>query len=289
MMRIARLMRSMPEFFILIKAISAASRSTFFTLAFLFIILYVYGIAFTQLLLGTDIGQEFFSTVPHSMVTLFLYGTLLDEVTSVVDAMGKESVHCTVLFFTFILIAAITLMNILIGVLCEAISAVADRERMNMQVHIVEQTLSQILADGLDDDDDGLISRHEFLKVLESRTAVHQLDEIGIDVVGLVEAADAIFEKQNEDMTQSFDRLLTFEEFMEVLLQLRGENKAKVKDVVDMKKHLNRLIRSTDKLRVENKQILLEVEEFRELSLQGLGAAASAPPALGRSYDCEEV
>merc|ERR1719199_1536423 len=61
MLRVARLLRSMPELFILIKAIMTASRATFFTLALLFVVLYVYSVLFVQVLKGTAVGDIYFS------------------------------------------------------------------------------------------------------------------------------------------------------------------------------------------------------------------------------------
>ena len=46
-----------------------------------------------------------------------------------------------VALFSAILIASITVMNILIGVLVEAISAVAEKERTSMQIAVVESVL----------------------------------------------------------------------------------------------------------------------------------------------------
>eukprot|EP00931_Biecheleriopsis_adriatica_P007090 TRINITY_DN108405_c0_g1_i1.p1 TRINITY_DN108405_c0_g1~~TRINITY_DN108405_c0_g1_i1.p1 ORF type:complete len:656 (+),score=115.27 TRINITY_DN108405_c0_g1_i1:36-1970(+) len=248
-MRIAKLMRSMPEFFILIKAVSAASRSAFFTLLFLFIILYVYSIAFVQLLDGTDVGDKYFSTVMIAVQSLFVHGAMADNAALVAKQVGEESVPVMLMFLSVLLVAAITVMNIMIGVLCEAVSAVADTERDSMQVALVEESLKNILDDGADEDEDGLISKEEFVKVLESRKAVCALRDIGIDVIGLVDAADSIFMSCEDGVTSTFDRKLTFEEFMTMLLALRGENKARVKDIIDLKKDVATVLRHLNKLR----------------------------------------
>merc|ERR1719262_2019509 len=49
MARMARLLRAMPELLILIKGMVAALRSVFFTLGLLFVMLYIFGIAFVQI------------------------------------------------------------------------------------------------------------------------------------------------------------------------------------------------------------------------------------------------
>lgn len=251
MFRVARLMRSMPEFFILIKAIASSARATFFTLAFLAVILYVYGIVFKQLLEGTSVGKQFFDTVPAAMETLFFQVAIADDIIAVVEGVREENMLAHVLLYTVTLVGHITLMNMLIGVLCEGISLVAERERMAIQVAMVESTLREILLDEGDDDD--VITKDEFLAVLQSRKAVLGLEDIGIDVVSLVDAADGIFQS-NDEQGDHFGRTLTFEEFMEVLLQLRGSNRATVKDIVDLRKYIHKVIRNLEKLRKETSQ-----------------------------------
>eukprot|EP00931_Biecheleriopsis_adriatica_P022235 TRINITY_DN14345_c0_g3_i1.p1 TRINITY_DN14345_c0_g3~~TRINITY_DN14345_c0_g3_i1.p1 ORF type:complete len:612 (+),score=126.20 TRINITY_DN14345_c0_g3_i1:53-1888(+) len=263
MMRIARLMRSMPEFFILVKAMLSSARATLFTLLFLVIIMYVYGIAFRQMMAGTSSGEAYFPDVPTAMFSLFLYGTLLDEVGGFILEIGADSTFCMVLVLSFVLVTAITLMNILIGVLCEAISAVADSERVRLQVETTEETLQLILmAEG--SNDNGYISKSELQKLLSTKACVLALENIGIDVIGLVDAADAIF-AANQDDYENFDTEveLPFGEFMEVLLKLRGENKAKVKDIVDLKQILNKIVRTQDKMKHTLNSFISSMEASR--------------------------
>lgn len=244
MLRVARLMRSCPEFFILMKAISSASRATFFTIAFLFVILYVYAIAFTLILKDTEVGTELFPSVSVSMQTLFFQVTMGDGITDVTQKVLDESLIAMFALGTVILIATITLMNTLIGVLCEAITSVAEHERMAIQISIVDATLRQILEEG-DTDHDGSISKDEFVQIVQSRTAVLALEDIGIDVVGLAETADFFFEEHTE-LGSDYSKRLLFDDFMQLLLQLRGSNKATVKDVVDLRKHMHKMLRNID-------------------------------------------
>lgn len=261
MLRVARLLRSCPEFFILMKAISSAARATFFTCAFLFTILYVYGIAFTLSFRETDVGEELFPSVSVSMQTLFFQVTLGDGVTDVTAAVIEESVAGMIMLGSVILVTTITLMNTLIGVLCEAICAVAEKERMSIQVAIVEATLRAILEEG-DTDHDGSISQEEFFKLIESRSAVLALEDIGIDVVGLAETADYFFEEHHAEGSDMSKRLV-FDDFMQLLLELRGSNKATVKDIVGLKKHMHDMLRNMDRLRIDVKVIKSQAQNDR--------------------------
>merc|ERR1719163_1125792 len=119
--RMARLVRMIPELLIMIKAIFAATRSVCFTLMLLGIVVYVFGIAMVQTLKGTDVGSEYFNSVMRAAHTLILHGTLLDDVSSIFMAIESESALGVLLMYIFVVIAAITIMNMLIGVLCEVI------------------------------------------------------------------------------------------------------------------------------------------------------------------------
>merc|ERR1719162_2301447 len=115
MARCIRLLRAMPELQVLLKGMAAAARSVFYTLVLLCALLYVFGIAFTQLLAKEDVGREHFSTVLESMHTLWLYAALLDEITTLVAQLKSSGVGVLLLLDAFILLSALTVMNMLVG------------------------------------------------------------------------------------------------------------------------------------------------------------------------------
>ncbi|CAJ1329525.1 unnamed protein product [Effrenium voratum] len=156
--RMARMLRSITELMILIKGMAAAARSVFFVMCLLVIIIYVFSIAFTQLAAGTVMGSFYFPTVQHSMYTLLIYGTFLDDIAPFCDEVGAESVACLVLVFVFAILAACTVLNMLIGILCEVVSAVATTEKEDMMVHMVTVKLERLLQNG-DTNNDGNISQ----------------------------------------------------------------------------------------------------------------------------------
>merc|ERR1712083_449809 len=107
-------------------------------------------------------------------------------------------------------------------------------ERNLLQLAQVEQTLKELLKMGVDENDDGLISRHEFEMILSNKACIKALEDIEIDVIGLVDVGDTIFvnPEGRDSFDQSFDKKLDFQEFMEVLLRFRASNKATVKDML---------------------------------------------------------
>merc|ERR1719456_2139463 len=78
--RMARLMRSVPELLTLIKGMVAATRSVSSTLVLLIGLMYIFGIVFAQNFKTSPLYDQF-GNIPRSMLTLFVNGTLLDNLT----------------------------------------------------------------------------------------------------------------------------------------------------------------------------------------------------------------
>eukprot|EP00927_Polykrikos_kofoidii_P084894 TRINITY_DN9081_c0_g1_i1.p1 TRINITY_DN9081_c0_g1~~TRINITY_DN9081_c0_g1_i1.p1 ORF type:complete len:664 (-),score=140.56 TRINITY_DN9081_c0_g1_i1:252-2243(-) len=269
MMRMAKLLRAMPELLILIKGMVSAMRSVCFTLLLQLIILYVFGITFVQITSDMEIGQKHFGLVVTSMHTLLVYGTLMDNIGELVYELIEESAINAGVFYIFVLISALTVMNMLIGVLCEVVSAVAATEKEQLTVTYVKGQVQEILRQGgVDQDGDGMISKVEFAQILENAQAARILSEVGVDVFGLVELSDFIFEKEDETGTLC-EGQLTFADFMEVVLQLRGSNVASVKDMTDLRKFMSATFKALEAR-------LMSVEERLEKSIERATTAMSS-------------
>eukprot|EP00929_Paragymnodinium_shiwhaense_P033304 TRINITY_DN18312_c0_g2_i1.p1 TRINITY_DN18312_c0_g2~~TRINITY_DN18312_c0_g2_i1.p1 ORF type:complete len:785 (-),score=129.14 TRINITY_DN18312_c0_g2_i1:190-2544(-) len=229
MARMAKLLSAMPELLILVKGMAAAMRSVFFTLILQLIILYVFGIGFVVMTADSPL-EETFSSVPVAMHILLIKGTFIDNVGELIFEMAKEHIMALFLFYAFVLLSALTVMNMLIGVLCDVISAVASVEHEALTCMYVVDQLQEIMHQGgLDTDGDGEISKQEFGQMMENPMAARILSGVGVDVFALVELADYVFEAQEQ---------LTFGDFMEVVLSLRGSNSASVKDIVDLRRSI---------------------------------------------------
>lgn len=234
MARMAKLLRSMPELLILVKGMVAAARSVFFTLVLLFVAVYMFAIAFRQLTDGTPLGAKHFSTVIAAMHTLFLDGTLLDGTGQLVRDLLDESWVYVLVLYVFVTLAALMVMNMLIGVLCEVVSAVAAAERDSISVATVKEGITNMISrGGLDTDGDNMISKAEFNAILYDQDAIRLLNSVDVDTYGLVDLSDFIF--SSGDDTQE-ETQLSFEEFIDIVLSLRGSNTATVKDVVELRK-----------------------------------------------------
>eukprot|EP00747_Dinoflagellata_sp_TGD_P142906 gnl/TRDRNA2_/TRDRNA2_176311_c0_seq14.p1 gnl/TRDRNA2_/TRDRNA2_176311_c0~~gnl/TRDRNA2_/TRDRNA2_176311_c0_seq14.p1 ORF type:complete len:505 (+),score=104.48 gnl/TRDRNA2_/TRDRNA2_176311_c0_seq14:214-1515(+) len=226
--RLLRMLKSLPELMILIKGMVTATKSVSYVISLLFIVTYVFAIAFVQLAPPGGYCQEvFFEHVPLAIYSLFMYGIFLDNLADFCNAIRAESEIGMVLALLFIYFACMTVMNMLIGVLCEVITAVAATEREERMTTMVKEQMSNIVT-GLDTDYNGKISYKEFTRILHIPDALLALQEVGVDPAGLVDFADLFFLEDGEYIELEFGR------FMEMVLDLRGSNNATVKDIMNL-------------------------------------------------------
>jgi len=246
MARMARLLRAMPELLILCKGMLAAMRSVGFTLSLLFVILYVFGIAFVQLCDATPC-QEIFPDVPNSMHTLLLQAALMDNLGDLVEPLQNQNLVLLLVLYLFVLLASLTVMNMLIGVICELVSIVAQTEKESIALNFVWEKVTELMNEAnCDTDNDGSISKQEFIALLGNPKAIKILHDTGVDVLGLVDLAEEIFEGDEDDPFE-IEKSLTFEELMENILEQRGGNTATVKDIQRMRRHFNGRLNTLEK------------------------------------------
>merc|ERR1719456_888518 len=128
----------------------AATRSVSCTLVLLVLFMYLGGIIFTGQYRcknmhceGVDPEMAFmFGSMGASMFTLFASGTLLDNLTQVCWPIVYDAPLMLMVFLVYILLASFTVLNMLIGVLCEVVSATAQGEKETQAIREVQNQLS---------------------------------------------------------------------------------------------------------------------------------------------------
>jgi len=227
-------------------------RSVLFTLVLLGVIVYIFAITLTQVLEDTDVGREYFPNVPAAMNALLLHATIPDQA-DIVETVGGNGILFRILILLYILFASLTVMNMLVGVLCEVVSIVSAVEKETMLVNFVKQQLAPMLdKGGLSVTTGNTIGKEDFVKLLEQPEAARALQEVGVDVVGLVDFTDFIFQNGKE---------LSFSDCMDLVLQLRGTNNATVKDIVDLRKHVMTELTRLEERNTERFALLLDSVE----------------------------
>mmetsp|Transcript_102850 Transcript_102850/g.219951 ORF Transcript_102850/g.219951 Transcript_102850/m.219951 type:complete len:518 (-) Transcript_102850:197-1750(-) len=225
--RLMRMLRSLPELMILIKGMVTAMKSVFYVMCLLVILLYVFAIAFTQLTVDSEIGDVYFTNVSLSMYSLLIHATFLDDLAGFMNDIRNEMWPLLVLALVFIALAALTVMNMLIGVLCEVVTAVANTEREEIRANQVSEQLQSIVQ-SLDANNDGTISYEEFTQIIEKPDALRALNEVEVNPLGLIDFAEISFFEDGEPKD------LSFEAFMDMVLDLRESNTATVKDLLKL-------------------------------------------------------
>jgi len=266
------------------KGMAAAARSVFFTLVLLCVLLYMFAIAFTQLLAkDTSPAHNYFSGIARSMHTLWVYATLIDEISELMGVLEETQqtppLLMIMLLNIFILVASLTVMNMLVGILVEVVSAVAVSEREEVALSLVRNKLERIFSElGLEVMNDATISKDDFQRIIETPEAARLIQDLGVDVIQMVDVADTLFAGE---CGQEFKNL-SFGQFMEAVQQMRGNNTCTVKDLVDLRKFITKEMekqetkqRATSRVnsqRASSKQSAVSLRASKTLDLSALAA-----------------
>jgi len=167
-------------------------------------ILYIFSIIFKSQLVDTEVPElkDHFSNIFKSMWTLLIAGCLLDDIAKIGDLLVQHNIIMAVIFMLFVLLSSLMVMNMLIGVLCAVVTAVAAAEKEKALVNFVKSKLITVLHQ-LDDDGNGTISKGEFDQLVHIPEAVNALNELGVDVPNLLSLADFLFEVDEDEARAS--------------------------------------------------------------------------------------
>jgi len=113
-----------------------------------------------------------------------------------------------------------------------------EERELTTLTFVAEKIEELILSHGDAESDDNFISKNEFKQMLTNRQAVSILHKVGVDVVGLVNFTDTILEQGDGDDAHK-KKQLTFSEFMDLILDLRGSKTARNRDIVNLQKHID--------------------------------------------------
>jgi len=127
-----------------------------------------------------------------------------------------------------------------VGVICEVVSAVAATEREAMTLSYLLEKIQELMKHG-DTNKDGMISKAEFMRLLANPEGCRILAKVGVDVVVLLDLADAIFEGSmptDPNDSNPTEQRLGFKEFASLVLEMRGTSTASVRDVVALRRYV---------------------------------------------------
>lgn len=275
--RVARIVRAVPELVILLKGVFAASRSVSVFFLLWAVIIYMYSLILRQIADSTG-TTDLFSSVPHTMNKLLLDG-ILPNYSGYVSSLAERHPIYWPLMLSFIGLAVMTLMNMLVGVLVEVVGAIAGTEKEGMRVMSLASALREAMVHlGLDLDRP--FTKEEFQNLLVHSDIAQIVTSAGVDVVLLVEMTEAIF----DDFDQSGVEGLRFEGFVELVLNMRGTNPAKVKDIKEQLRLIKTAVSGatrtiTARMDEEFVNVQRAIQEIRDL----VEESDMQPPAMSAS------
>lgn len=234
--RLVRLMRSMPELVTMVKGMRVASRAVASSVLMVLFLVYVFSIVMLMVcesLTKNDdensvLIRNSFGRLSHCMWTMLLDGTFMTETGPVLLALREtdklEGYFAVAIFLLFVLLSALTVLNMLIGVLCEVVTSVGQHERDEADVRLVKRGILKELLK-FDNDFDGTISKTELERVMRSDQAKAVLEDLEVDASALDNVHEMLFSCNTEKVP--------IRTVMESCLTYRGNQPPTVKHLVD--------------------------------------------------------
>ncbi|CAJ1357249.1 unnamed protein product, partial [Effrenium voratum] len=234
--RMSRLFRSVPELMILVQGMFQGVRSVLTTLVLLLLVTYTFAVAMTQLLQGKNIGEGKFDNVPTA-TNFLLMQTLCGFDANYITGMLHEDAVSFFILLTYQLLGSLTLMNMLTGVMVDVVGTTAQLEQEEQSLRTLKRDIADVVT-LTDENQDRTVTAVEFTHMIQNPIAVKKLYEGGVNVLALVDYADFVFRDTAE---------LSLEDFVETVLQFRGQSPATVKDVVDLRVMVTKEMARLDK------------------------------------------
>jgi len=210
----------------LIKGMVMAMKSVGATLFLLMLIIYVFAILFVQQLAGTEAGAGCFDNVPQAVHCLMNNRVFSEEKEFIQKMLDIDWIFYAITLI-YLLLASMTVLNMLIGILCEVIAVTARVEHEELSMQNLKVKVKEFLPapDYVKDGEEQMVSREDFVGLMDRVDVLDSFSSKGIDVKALVDCAPMIFKKELE---------IPLADFIESILHFRSENAATVKDILNM-------------------------------------------------------
>eukprot|EP00929_Paragymnodinium_shiwhaense_P087293 TRINITY_DN4751_c0_g1_i1.p1 TRINITY_DN4751_c0_g1~~TRINITY_DN4751_c0_g1_i1.p1 ORF type:complete len:663 (+),score=205.51 TRINITY_DN4751_c0_g1_i1:64-2052(+) len=255
--RISRLLRMLPGAISVIKGLLKALAASMFTFVMLLITMYLFGVCILQLAKENDVLQETFPSLSNTMYKLAIQGCLLDDLTGLMDDMKDNDLVIATIFGIFIVLANMTLLNMLIGLLAEVVSETNSQDAEEVACSELRRRIGEVL-ECHDTHGDQAIDQAEFDLMLSNPTMIQTLAEYDVDIrlvetlrellfeekpSGMAEPVEGMTDEQEEEdargpgmMGGDYTGKMSFDSFLDALIDLRSGNGAGVKDIIELKK-----------------------------------------------------
>jgi len=281
--RLTRLMRSIPGLLTMVNGMRLACWSVGSSILLVVVLVYVFGIAIFMFVRDEPELRKTYHDLTRTMWILLMDGTFMDAtgptLTKLLDADSFNSLMSLFLFGLFILLSALTVMNLLIGVICEVVSEVSNLERDEKHSRVLKDT---ILVELLKFDHDGnrMISQKELTQVMSDPFTHRVLKHIDVDVGYLAAVQPMLLPYPDSEAS--------IESIMDLILTCRGSLPVTVKHLVNSQTFMgwnmtNTMRRSTDRIEKTLKSVQFslmaqQANHQREISQYEGGSRTGSRP-----------
>lgn len=218
--RLVRIMRAFPELVTMIQGMLAATRAVGSAMVLLVIAIYAWGITMNTLLKDDETVKKYWSTIPASMMTLMANGTLGDSIGTILRLIQHNG-PALVLLILFIVFSALTVLNMLVGVLCEVVAEVAAAEHSNAVMIKLKGSLLVMLR-RIDEDGSGFIDKNELMGIMRDANALAVMQDLNISAKNFIEMIDMHY-ASNDTLTIPF--------IMQLLVENQGQRATTIQDL----------------------------------------------------------
>merc|ERR1712224_111608 len=229
-LRVARMGRFVPDELIrMIHGVQRAWRGVFSALLLLIILIYIFAIILHSLLDGNEATEKYFTGLQTVMLTLLLDGTFLDGIGTVTRLLLEDTQFVAFcIFIIFVAGSALTVMNMLIGVLCEVVSQTSAAEKEEADVDLMKKTLL-VMLQAKDADGSGLLEMEEMCEVFADPNARAVLESMNVDTENVMDVGRLL---------KTHFGAVSIGMVMELMLAARGGRSLTMKDLINSNQFL---------------------------------------------------
>merc|ERR1740129_2539596 len=245
MLRMIRVLRMVPELAMMVRSLVAALRSVSMTFVLAVGVIYVFSILFTQWardheqvhpcpsdkLAQADCIEFLFGTIGRSFLTLMQL-LCFDNCFAVIRATIDESKIYGLLLIVFILIAAFTILNMLIGVVCQIVASTSSDEGSK----IVKAQVAALFRQ-LDHEGNGFISRKAI--DFHQQSLISKLEKYGVEEEVLKTALQLLDRKSLADLPAAQIGFIDVSELLGLIFKLL--HPPETQDVILIQRKLEKL------------------------------------------------
>jgi len=251
--RLIRTARAFPELMTMIHGLLKGFRTVCVTMAILGGTTYVFALVFQQLTQNTQVGEKHFGSLWQAFYTLMIVTLLPDNAPLMTELLG-EAWLLALLFLIFVFVGALTIMNMLLGVLCDVVRDVAATDKERCELELMTKKIQQILKT-VNRDENGFVTKALFWEILADVQTVRCLKHLGVDIVALSEDADSVFEYAQ-------DVKLSVDDFVERLGRFRSNHTATNRSLAGLRK----MVRSQQEMVSECRKGVMAILETQGLT-----------------------